>query len=248
MTRPLDPENFVADKFAWHQQIAMDPKLSMSAKAVAGLILHDLNEHRGGAWRGQESMAACLGVGERQLRRLLNELEKADYLQIEGSKGRGRTNVYRAIRPVKPENAASVPAENRSQESAQPPEKRTLTSGQCSEKRTSASRKPDMDDRQYLYDPNRYKRAPAKALERRVHPIRIPRPFEEDDIRNLVVGLAGEEATISYLDPARWDRQNRRIICGSRTGHDRLSERVGKSLSARGVAIVLDDRRPLMAA
>lgn len=99
MSRPLDLENFVADKLAWHQQVATDPKLSLSAKAVAGLILHDLNADRGGAWRGQDSMASKLGVSVRQLRRLLKELEEASYLQVEVRSGCGRTNICRATRP-----------------------------------------------------------------------------------------------------------------------------------------------------
>lgn len=83
MSRLLDLENFVAEKLAWHQRIASDPTVSLSAKAVAGFILHDLNASEGGAWRGQESMAAGLGVSARQLRRLLDELEVASYLQVE---------------------------------------------------------------------------------------------------------------------------------------------------------------------
>ncbi len=62
MSRLLDLENFVAEKLAWHQRIASDPTISLSAKAVAGFILHDLNASEGGAWRGQGSMAASLGV------------------------------------------------------------------------------------------------------------------------------------------------------------------------------------------
>lgn len=56
MSRRLAPENFVAEKLAWHQRIASDPKISLQAKAVAGFILHDLSPCEGGAWRGQESM------------------------------------------------------------------------------------------------------------------------------------------------------------------------------------------------
>ena len=248
MIRPLDPDNFVADKLAWHQQIAMDPKLSMSAKAVAGLILHDLNGDRGGAWRGQKSMAACLGVCERQLRRLLNELAKSFYLQIEGANGRGRTNIYRATRPEQEDIAALQPAESRTPVTAQARKSRTQASGQSSESRTSTSPKPDTGGRQYLYDTIRFKRTPAKQLNSRHHQAVTPSPFEQAEIRNAVVSLAGEDAAISYLDPATWDPDNRRIICRSRTGHARLRDRVGRALTAQGVTIVLNDPRVRTAA
>ena len=87
MSRLLDPDNFVADKLAWHKRVAKDPKLSLGAKAAAGLLLHDLHPGPGGAWRGQESMAACLGLSVRHLRRALSELIEASYLQIEVGTG-----------------------------------------------------------------------------------------------------------------------------------------------------------------
>lgn len=99
MSHRLDPENFVAEKLAWHQRIASDPEISLQAKAVAGFILHDLNPSEGGAWRGQESMATSLGVSPRQLRRLLDELKAADYLEVEVRRGRSRTNICRATMP-----------------------------------------------------------------------------------------------------------------------------------------------------
>ena len=132
MSRRLDPENFVAEKLAWHQRIASDPKISLQAKAVAGFILHDLNPCEGGAWRGQESMATSLGVSPRQLRRLLDELKIANYLEIEVRKGRGRTNICRATLPGEaaetPQQRSSVTAQasaNRSPASAQTPKNRT---------------------------------------------------------------------------------------------------------------------------
>jgi predicted ArsR family transcriptional regulator len=139
MSRLLDPENFVAEKLAWHQRIASDPTVSLSAKAVAGFILHDLNASEGGAWRGQESMAAGLGVSERQLRRLLEELEAASYLQGEVRRGRGRTNICRATLP----DERAVASEKRTSTAAQTVEKRTSTTVQTPKYRTLASRKPD---------------------------------------------------------------------------------------------------------
>lgn len=98
MSRRLDPENFCAEKLAWHKRIMRDPAVSRSAKSVVSLLVHDLNPCVGGAWRGQDSMAASLGLSDRQLRRLLKQLETAAYLQIEVRKGRSRTNIYRASR------------------------------------------------------------------------------------------------------------------------------------------------------
>src|SRR5690606_9716529 len=138
MSRRLDPENFVAEKLAWHQRIASDPKISLPAKAVAGFILHDLNPGKGGAWRGQESMATSLGVSPRQLRRLLEELQTADYLEVEVRRGRGRTNICRATLP----DEATEALQNRSSTTDQAREKRSQATAQPSENRTSATRKP----------------------------------------------------------------------------------------------------------
>lgn len=246
MSRLLDPENFVAEKLAWHQRIASDPTVSLSAKAVAGFILHDLNASEGGAWRGQESMAANLGVSARQLRRLLDELEAASYLQVEVRKGRGRTNICRAILP----DERVVAPENRTSMAAQPVEKRTSMTVQAPKNRTSASRKPVMDVRQYLYDP--IKRFPTPEGRRSGSgngPLAQVDPFAEADIRATVIRLAGEEATVSYLDPATWDADNNRIVCASPMGFGRLCGLVGDPLAAKGVSIALEPRHArLMAA
>ncbi|MNY00964.1 hypothetical protein D3C86_1334750 [compost metagenome] len=236
MSRLLDLENFVAEKLAWHQRISSDPTVSLSAKAVAGFILHDLNASEGGAWRGQESMAAGLGVSARQLRRLLDELEAASYLQVEVRKGRGRTNICRAALP----DERAVVSEDRTSTAAQTVEKRTPATVQTPKNRTLASRKPDMDVRQYLYDPIRRFSLPQARLLRgeEVTPARIV-PFEHSGIRERVIGIAGEGATISYLDPARWDADGSSIVCTSATGFGRLRDLVGRPLAAMGVSITL---------
>ncbi|MBB3873283.1 hypothetical protein [Brevundimonas mediterranea] len=219
MSRRLAPENFVAEKLAWHQRIASDPKISLQAKAVAGFILHDLNPCEGGAWRGQESMATSLGVSPRQLRRLLEELQTADYLEVEVRRGRGRTNICRATLPGE---VAEAP-----------------------QNRTSATRKPVTGDRQYLYEPIKRFRA---AENRRPDggagtPARLL-PFAQTDIRQAVVQIAGEGAAVSYLDHARWEPDERRILCTSQTAFARLKDLVGRPLAAKGVSIALQPCRP----
>lgn len=241
MSRRLNPDDFVAEKFAWNQCILHESRISPVAKSVASLIAHDLNVARGGAWRGQKSMATLIGVSDRHLRRLLKELEQASYIEIEVGRGRGLTNLYRATFPddapvtEKRTPASDQAPEKRSSASGQRSEKRTHVSNQRPEKRTSASRKADIRVRQSLYEPIKESSPPRQIA----NPVRArPGPFEAPEIRNEIVGIAGEAATISYLDPATWDAAANRIICRSQTGFTRLRALAGKALGARGVTIV----------
>lgn len=239
MSRLLDLEKFVAEKLAWNQRLIRDPSVSLSAKAVATFILHDLNASAGGAWRGQASMAASLGVSERQLRRLLDELEAASYLQVEVRKGRGRTNIYRATLP----DERSVASENRTLTADQTLKKRTSATDQTPKNRTSAIRKPDMDVRQYHYDPiKRFSTPEGRRSGMGNRPLAQIGPFEQADVRAAVVRLAGEPATVSYLDTAIWDASESRIVCTSPTGFRKLCILVERHLAARGVSIVLEAR------
>lgn len=235
MSRRLDPENFCAEKLAWHKRIMQDPAVSRSAKSVVSLLVHDLNPCVGGAWRGQDSMAASLGLSDRQLRRLLKELEAAAYLEIEVRKGRSRTNIYRATLP----DDAVETSENRTSTTEQTGEKRTPASAQPLENRTPVSRKPDMDDRQFPYKPIRkFRGADSRRPDGAGTPARLI-PFAQTEIRKTVVQIAGESAAVSYLDNAGWEPQERRILCTSATAFARLKDLVGRPLAARGVSISL---------
>lgn len=236
MSCRLDPGNFVAEKLAWHQRIVSDPKISLQAKAVAGFILHDLNPREGGSWRGQESMATSLGGSPRQLRRLLNELQAADYLEVEVRRGRSRTNICRATMPGE---AVEAP-QKRSSVTAQTCENRSPLTAQASENRTSATQKPVTDDRQSLYDPIKKFRVAANRQPEGGPgmPARVA-PFAQADIRQAVVQLAGEGAAVSYLGRARWEPDGQRIVCSSPTAYGRLKDLVGRPLAERGVSIAL---------
>ena len=236
MSRRLDPENFSAEKLAWHKRIMRDPAVSRSAKSVVSLLVHDLNPCVGGAWRGQDSMAASLGLSDRQLRRLLKQLETAAYLQIEVRRGRSRTNIYRATLP---DGAAEV-SEKRTSMTDQMGEKRTPASSQPPKNRTPTSRKPDMDVRQFPYNPiKRFRGAENHRPDSGAEALARVAPFAQADIRQAVVQLAGEGATVSYLDRARWEPDGQRIVCSSPTAYCRLKDLVGRPLAERGVSIAL---------
>ena len=239
MSRRLDPENFDAEKFAWSQRIMHDPAVSPAAKSVVGLLMHDLNPCVGGAWRSQDSIAARLGLSDRHVRRLLKQLETAAYLQIEVRKGRSRTNIYRATLP----DDARGALEKRTSTTDQTREKRTQEAVQTPKKRTSTSRKPDMGDRQFLYEPiNRFRTAEHRGPNGSAGtPARVT-PFAQAAVRQAVVQIAGESAAVSYLDRAKWEPDERRILCTSPTAFTRLKDLVGRPPAARCSSIALQPR------
>lgn len=234
MSRRLDPDNFTAEKLAWHQLVSATPGLSLPAKAVAGLILHDLNPLQGGAWRGQDSMSELLGVSERQLRRLLSELQEAGFLDIEIHKGRGRTNRYFATVPTGIELFRPKASECTEKAPQTGTEKRTPASSYPAQNRTPMTKKPDMDGRQYLYKPIKDSRAPLRPSPKATPVVAC---FPNPDIRREVLALIGPEKTASYLDSAIWDSVSRMIITPHAYGADRLREFAGRYLARENICV-----------
>ena len=80
--------------------ILTDKTLSVGAKLAYAMLLKY-------AWTddacfpGQQKLADDMGSGERSIRRYLEELEKAGFLEVE-QRGLGRTNLYRLFLTVKP--------------------------------------------------------------------------------------------------------------------------------------------------
>ena len=234
MSRRLDLENFTAEKLAWHQLVSATPGLSLPAKAVAGLLLHDLNPLQGGAWRGQGSMSELLGVSERQLRRLLSELEKAGFLDIEIQKGRGRTNRYFATVPTGIELFRPKSSEAAEKAPDRTLEKRTPASSYLVKNRTPMTKKPDMDVRQYLYKPIKDSRTPQRPSSK---PTPLTARFPNPDIRREVLALIGPEKTASYLDSAIWDPATRMILTPHAYGAERLREFAGRYLAKESICV-----------
>lgn len=233
MSRRLDPDNFTAEKLAWHRMVAFAPGLKSGAKAVAGMILHDLNAERGYAYRSQKELAKASYVGERQIRRQLTELEEAGFLEVERVPGDDETNHYFAIipdgiellRPKEPE-VAKPAAKHRTSMSASKPKHRT-----------SMSKTPDTDVLQYLEEPIKEFRARKKP------PIQSTRPtrrFPDEAIRRQIVAARSEAFARSYLDQASWDPESRTITCATQVALTVLRDSLRGWLAATGISLTAD--------
>ncbi|WP_299176948.1 helix-turn-helix domain-containing protein [uncultured Brevundimonas sp.] len=249
MSRLLDLQDFVRDKLAWQHRALTDPALSVSAKTVAALMMHDLNVSQGGAWRAQDGIAALIGLSVRQVRRSLAELKAAGYLQIDVGKGRSRTNVYRAMMPDIGSEPGSPAPENRTLASSQTEQKRTPVSPENPENRTSATGKQDMGVRQYLEESITppYPPRPERQRQRSADPskamIRSGPVFLDRRVRQAFVAIHGEPAAISWLDPQRWEQAKALIVCRSPTAYAKLCGDYRKTLAEIGVRVVLDATR-----
>lgn len=96
-SRLLDVHNFVGEKLKWHLQVLRDGELSATARLIAGLLMHDLNVTKRGAWRGQDEIARVLGINVRTVRRCIAELVARGHLRTTPSRGRGHAIVYEAL-------------------------------------------------------------------------------------------------------------------------------------------------------
>ena len=80
--------------------ILTDKALSVGGKlAYAMLLKYAWSDDA--CFPGQQKLANDMGSGERSIRRYLDELEAAGFLQVE-QRGLGRTNLYRLFLTVKP--------------------------------------------------------------------------------------------------------------------------------------------------
>lgn len=179
-------------------------------------------------------MSELLAVSERQLRRLLSELQKAGFLDIEIQKGRGRTNRYFATVPTGIELFRPKVAEVSEKATNRGPEKRTSTSSYPVKNRTPMTKKPDMDVRQYLYKPIKDSR---ELLRMSPKPTPVVARFPNPDIRREVLALIGPEKTASYLDSAIWDSASRMILTPHAYAADRLREFAGRYLARENICV-----------
>lgn len=85
--------------------VLKDKKLSAGAKLTYAILL-SYAWQKDGCFPGQETLASDLGIKtDRQVRNLINELKKAEYLTVK-RRGLGKTNVYTLKARVKRHNLA----------------------------------------------------------------------------------------------------------------------------------------------
>jgi uridine phosphorylase len=79
--------------------ILTNEKLSVGAKlAYAMLLKYAWSDDA--CYPGQEKLAADMGAGSRSIRRYIDELERAGFLEVR-QRGLGKTNIYRLHLTVK---------------------------------------------------------------------------------------------------------------------------------------------------
>lgn len=263
MSRLLNPRRFNAEKFAWQHQVLADPELSAFARVLGAFLTHYLDPEKGGSWASQQFLATQLGVDVRTIRRATGELVAQGHIALEVSRGRGNANVCRALLKVGkgPEAAAGcehATAQRRVSGRPSSAEHRTELSGDRPENRTFAARKPDIPARPILSEsesplvpPMRFEQSePASAAlvqrRRRTGSQRAPakracaRRFPHDDIRAAIVQAIGEAGTQSYLDPAAWCPEERRIVCRLSLAAEALQARAAKELAKLGIEVLFD--------
>ena len=101
-------DTFTKDRLSLLDEVAINPKITSSAFRLLFLISSHINRATGDAWPGLEYLARKLGTNEKTIRRLIDELITAGYLEKRRG-GNGRPNRYRLIsdRAKMPDQARS---------------------------------------------------------------------------------------------------------------------------------------------
>jgi hypothetical protein len=90
-------DRFTALKFQWLERIAADFELPASATRLAVALNKHLNRKTWDAFPAVATLARAIGMTERRVQGLLQELVKHGHLTIESGGGRHATNRYRPV-------------------------------------------------------------------------------------------------------------------------------------------------------
>lgn len=267
MSRLLDPARFNAEKLLWQRLVLQDPSLNAFAKVLAAFLTHYLNERRGGAWLSQPELARRLGVDVRTIRRATADLVEARWLTVTVSKGRGRSNVYRAIldatsdiqqKALHLEEPTSItwtplsggPDGSRPQTTVGDRENGTPLSKSDTDNGTSSALKPDnlvppilIETNSPLPPKNDTDRMPLHSRSGNLGQPGagwgvLPRQcFPEDAVRSALLAAKGRDFVWSYLDQASWHAEQRAISCLTKFAAQKLRTECSLELSRLGVTV-----------
>ncbi len=219
----LDVANFLRDKLAWHQQIVWDPGITMRAKVVAAMLLHDLDPDRGGAYPSQLTMSRRAGCGVRTIQKALDELCAGGFLEVEVLRGRGRTNLYRALKKASP--GAGYRDKNTSPGSPFAPENPHRAARFEAQKANSGAAKRERGYAQTLIE---------NPIERCARTW-----FAADWVREAFIKRLGEPFVGAWLDGSEWDESRSAIIPRTALAYQRLNQEVPiRWLTERGLTLI----------
>ena len=247
MTRDLDTENWLAEKLTWANTACRDPKLSHLQVRIVLLTMNDLHGVQKCAFRGQDGIAALIGSNPRSVREALAGLIKAGYLR-KMSRGRANTNAYYPTLPTAEiSETQREPGSHDRQISAGHVSRNDaladVMTGDNPPPRPAESRRLTLRENPSPPYPPKSGRQRQRLADPTQAMIRNAPVFLDRRVRQAFVAIHGEPATISWLDPQRWEPAKGLIVCRGSTAYGRLTGDYRKTLAEIGVRVVLDATR-----
>jgi DNA-binding MarR family transcriptional regulator len=90
----MSAQSFTKERLTWLDTIAQDSRITPGAFRLAFIISAHINRETGDAWPGLDRLAEAMGMNERSVRRLVDELVNAGHIAKQRG-GDGRPNRYR---------------------------------------------------------------------------------------------------------------------------------------------------------
>jgi hypothetical protein len=173
-------DDFTRRKLKWLDQLSRDLSVSHAGFRLAYALSGHFNHDSGEAWPTQATLAAALGVSDRTVRTLTEELASQGYLSVKSGRGRHQSNRFSMVaanrKPASPlsgdENRKSASdyegSENRKPTSGLDDENRKPTSVFDAEKTgnlASENRKPASKKAEAHFRRNTFKNTSQEHLE-----------------------------------------------------------------------------------
>jgi DNA-binding transcriptional MocR family regulator len=88
------------DRQRWQMKVSEYPKIGVAAVAVASRLATKYARANGEAWPSIQTLARDLGISENTVKRALNRLHLAGFVDVRSGRKAGRVNVYTLTWPA----------------------------------------------------------------------------------------------------------------------------------------------------